>query len=346
MSELKGTRIVVRIRAWAMATAALVIVAGTTGQAQVVLSAEQFPSPSEADRLLLEDAIDVHAHLDPDSFGPHSAQAARALDSIDMARRAKAAGMRGFVIKHHYDETAGIAYLTSKEVPGVEAFGQLGLNLTAGGLNPAAVHHFAEIKGGHGRIVAMPTWDSEHNIRHSRNPDKPFVPVSRDGELLPETRAVIDAVAAARVRDSGARLALSTGHLSPAEALMVIRYAKEQGVDQIIVTHAMGHPINMTIDQMKEAAALGAFIEFASAFVIGSRAEFTVQQYYDAIRAIGTDHVILSSDSGQMNRPMPDDAIAYVAGQLRTKGLTDAELRQIMIDNPARLLGLTQSSGR
>ena len=250
--------------------------------------------------------------------------------------------MRGFVVKHHYDETAGIAYLTSKQVSGVEVYGQMGLNLTVGGLNPAAVHHFAEIKGGRARIVAMPTWDSENNIKHSANPSKPFVPVSRNGELLPEAKAVIAAIAAAKVRDSGARLALSTGHLSPAEALMVVREAKKQGVAQIVVTHAMGHPINMSIDQMQEAAKLGALIEFVGAFTVGARAEFTMQQYYDAMRAVGIDHVILSSDSGQMNRPMPDDMIAYVAGQLRAKGMTTAELRKIMVENPARLLGITQ----
>jgi len=328
-----------------MATAGLLIVAGAAVQAQVVIPAEKLAVPSATDRLLLKDAIDIHAHLDPDSFGPHSAQASRSLDSIDMAQRAKAVGMRGFVIKHHYDETAGIAYLTARQVPGVEVFGQLGLNLTVGGLNPAAVYHFAEIKGGHARIVAMPTWDSENNIKHAQNPNKPFVAVSRNGELLPETKAVIAAVAAAKVRDSGARLALSTGHLSPAEVLMVIRNAKEQGVEQIVVTHAMGHPVNMTIDQMKEAARMGALIEFCGGFVIGSRAEFTMQQYYDAIRAVGPDHVILSSDSGQMNRPMPDDVMAYVAGQLRAKGMTPAELRKMMVENPARLLGIPQPSG-
>ena len=328
--------------ALAMAATGLIIVAGAAVNAQVVIPAEEFPRPSAADQLLLRDAIDIHAHLDPDSFGPHSAQAARALDSVDMAERAKRVGMRGFVIKHHYDETAGIAYLTSKQVPEVEAYGQLGLNFPAGGLNPAAVHHFAEIKGGRGRIVAMPTWDSENNIKHSRTPDRPFVAVTRDGELLPEAKAVIAAVAAAKVRDSDARLALSTGHLAPDEALMVVREAKAQGVAQIVVTHAMGHPINMSIDQMKEAAGMGAYIEFVAAFTVGSRAEFTMQEYHDAIRAVGIDHVILSSDSGQMNRPMPDDLLAYVAGQLRAKGMTTAELRTMMVENPARLLGITQ----
>lgn len=308
--------------------------------AQVVIPPEELPSPSDADRALLKDAIDIHVHLDPDSFGPNSAQAARALDVIDMAQRAKQAGMSGFVIKQHYDQTAQLAEITTKVVPEIEVYGMLGLNLPVGGLNPDAVRHFAEVKGGRARIVSMPTWDSENNVRHSANPNRSFVPVSSNGQLLPEAVAVIQAVAEAKIRDSDAGLALSTGHLSAAEALLVIREAKKQGISRIIVTHAMGHPIDMTVPQMKEAAKLGAYLEFVGAFIIGTRAEFSAQEYFEAIRQIGADHVIISSDSGQLNRPYPDDTMAYVAGRLRDMGATEAELRKMMVENPRKLLGV------
>ncbi|HWL47247.1 MAG TPA: DUF6282 family protein [Sphingomonadaceae bacterium] len=298
------------------------------------------PPPSTADLRLLAHAIDIHAHLDPDSFGPHSVQAQRALDVIDMARKAKQAGMHGFVVKQHYDQTAGIAYLANKVVPGIEVFGQLCLNLTVGGLNPAAIYHFAEVKGGRARIVSMPTWDSQANVGASNNPDRPFVPVSRDGVLLPETKAAIAAVAAAKVRDSDASLALATGHILPAEALLVIREARRQGIERIVATHAIGHPVNMTLDQMKEAANLGAYIEFVAGFLIGGRATFTVEQYRDAIRAIGSKHIILSSDGGQVGRATPEGLLAMAAGRLHDMGISEADLRTMMVDNPARLLGL------
>jgi predicted metal-dependent phosphotriesterase family hydrolase len=217
------------------------------------------------------------------------------------------------------------------------------MNLPVGGLNPAAVEHFAEVKGGRARIVSMPTWDSENNVRESKGPMRQFVAVSRDGELLPETRTLIAAIAAARDRDSGATLALATGHISAAEGLMVVREARRQGVTRIVVTHAAGPPVSMTLAQMKEAVSLGAYIEFVGGFVVGSRAVFTVQQYVDMIRALGADHVILSSDGGQINRPVPDDMIAIVAGQLKAKGLNLAELHKIMVENPAKLLGIPQS---
>jgi hypothetical protein len=316
-----------------------------TGAGHETAELGKLPPVTAADRTLLRDAIDIHTHLDPDSFGPHSVQARRALDVIEMAVRAKKAGMRGFVIKQHYDQTAQLAYLASKAVPGVEVFGQLCLNHTVGGLNPAAVHHFGEVQGGRARIVSMPTWDSETNVR-SRGQDRPFVRVSRNGELLPETKAVIAAIATAKIRDSEVKLALATGHVRPAEALMVIREAKRQGIERIFVTHAIGHPIDMAIAQMQEAVGLGAKIEFVAGFLIGRRASFTFDQYASAIRTLGPDNVILSSDGGQLGQVMPDDMIAMVAGLLRKRGFTAAEVRRMTVDNPAALLGLPPAPAR
>src|SRR5690606_5338149 len=211
------------------------------------------------------------------------------------------------------------------------------------GLNPAAIYHFGEVKGGRARIVSMPTWDSENYVRSSPNPDRAFVPVSSNGQLLPATKAAITAIASAKIRDSDAQLALATGHVSADEALMVVREAKRQGIERIVVTHAIGHPIDMTMSQMKEAVGLGAYIEFVAGFLVGERASFTVQQYHDAIRSLGPANVILSSDGGQLGRrDMPDELIALVAGQLRAKGFTAAELHQMMVENPAALLGLPQ----
>jgi len=36
---------------------------------------------------------------------------------------AKSRGMRGMVLKNHYEPTASLAYVVRKEVPGIEVFG-------------------------------------------------------------------------------------------------------------------------------------------------------------------------------------------------------------------------------
>jgi len=325
------------------ATAAAILFATTAmpASAQNRAWGDEIPVPSEDERTLLKDAIDIHAHLDPDTAGPHSVQAARRLDVVDMANRAKTAGMRGFVIKQHDDQTAALAYLTRKAVSGVEVFGMLCLNLAEGGLRPETVYHFTEVKGGLARLVSMPTWDAENDVVNSRNPARPSVALSRDGELLPETKAVIAAVAAARSRDIEAGLALATGHASAQEALMIIREARRQGIERIVVTHATGHPVDMTMEQMKEAVSLGALIEFSATFLFGRHSSADdIRDAYDAIRELGPEHVILSSDAGQMGNPYPDDMLAITAGKFREMGMTTAEIYTIMAENPAKLLGI------
>src|SRR5262245_31715991 len=162
----------------------------------------------------LKGAIDLHAHQDPDSNGPSYGQAARSIDAIDLYKRAKAAGMRGFVIKEHLDQSAGLAYYMRKLYPDFEFFGGMGSNFTTGPkVNPWAVTHMAEMKGGWGRIVWMPSWDSEwsshkvanyaaHATQLSKFFTPPFISVAKctsggafwasypkpcaNGELLPE----------------------------------------------------------------------------------------------------------------------------------------------------------------
>ena len=55
-----------------------------------------------------------------------SGQAARSIDALDLYTRAKASGMRGFVIKGHLDQTAGLAYYMRKLHPDFEIFGGMG----------------------------------------------------------------------------------------------------------------------------------------------------------------------------------------------------------------------------
>src|SRR6266571_904439 len=195
----------------------------------------------------LNGVVDIHAHSDPDSVP-------RSIDAIDAAKLARSRGIRGLVLKNHYEPTASLAYLVRKEVPGIELFGGIALNRTVGGVNPAAVERMPRVKGGWGRVVWMPTFDAENQVRFSKE-NRPFVSVSKNGQLLPEVKEVLALIAKYK-------LTLATGHSTPQENLMLIRAAKEAGVSRIVVTHAMLAPVKMNVDQMKQAAALGAYIEF------------------------------------------------------------------------------------
>ena len=276
----------------------------------------------------LAGVIDIHVHCAPDSTP-------RSIDAIDLARLAAKRGMRGLVLKNHYQPTASLAYIVRKEVPGIEVFGGVDLNLSVGGMNPFAVEHMAATTGGYGRVVWMSTFDSEAQVRYSKQ-DRPFVRVAQNGQLLPETRQVIAVIAK---HD----LVMATGHTSAEEALMLIREARAQGVKHMVVTHAMLQPIHMSDAQMVEAAKMGAYIEFVYNGLIGSYKESTFQDYARAIRSVGVEHCILSSDMGQPGNPLHPDGLIALFDGLKKEGITQAEIDRMAKENPARLLGLLGS---
>jgi hypothetical protein len=279
---------------------------------------------SDADRLL-RGAIDIHVHSDPDNVP-------RSLDGLEAARQARSKGMRAIVLKNHYDPTAGLAFLARKEAPGLEVFGGIDLNLTVGGMNPAAVEHLAQVAGGWGRIVWMSTFDAENQVRYSKE-NRPFVTVARNGALLPETVAVIAAIAKHR-------LVLATGHVSPAEALLLVREGRRQGIEHLVVTHAMNPPVLMQIPQMQEAARLGAFIEFVGGSLTTADAASRVERMADAIRRVDPALCIVSSDLGQKGNALPTDGFAAFLLALRAQGLSDSDIDRMAKQNPARLLAL------
>jgi len=273
----------------------------------------------------LPGVIDIHAHADPDSVP-------RSIDAIDLAKLAKSRGMRGLVLKNHYEPTASLAYIVRKEVPGIEIFGGIDLNRSVGGVNPAAIERMVMDKGGWGRVVWFPTFDAENQVRFSKE-TRPYVSVSRNGELLPEAKEVI-ALAAKH------HLLLETGHSSADEGLMIIAEANRQRVEHIVVTHAMLAPVHMTSAQMRQAARMGAMIEFVYNGLIGKGKEFDPSDYVSAIRAVSPASCILSSDMGQVGNPLHPDGLAAFFAALRGHGITQAEIDLMSKTNPARALGL------
>jgi len=273
----------------------------------------------------LRGAIDIHVHSDPD-------RVPRVLDAMEAVKQAKEAGLRGIVLKSHWDPTAGLAMLTRKYVPGIEVFGGIDLNLPVGGMNVDAVENMAQANGGWGRMVWMSTFDSEAGVMASKA-KRPFVRVSQNGELLPQTKAVIAAIAKHN-------LVLASGHTSAQEALLMFAEGKKAGVRGMVATHGMSSPTSLTIDQAKEAAALGAFVEFTGDTMIAPTSQARVDRMSGQIRALGVEHAIISSDLGKGGAEMPVAGLAAFMEALRKKGFTNQELDRMAKQNPATLLGL------
>jgi Family of unknown function (DUF6282) len=284
------------------------------------------PAMAQNNAISLKGAIDIHVHQDPDS-------APRAIDADDVARQAKAAGMRAVVLKNHWEDTASLAYMVRKMVPGVEVFGGITQDLAVGGINIEGVKHMADMKGGYGRIVWLPTFDAQNQVK-----DKgPEVKVSENGKLLPSVLALLDYIATRK------QLALETGHVSAAEALMVIREARARGIRHVVATHGMAGPTNLSVAQAQEAGRMGAYIEFVYGGTLEKGSTLTVEKYAEWIKAVGPEHCILSSDLGGARpypRPMPAQGMLDFMNALHKAGLSVADINQMSKTNPAVVLGL------
>ena len=287
------------------------------------------PKPSVDQKLtdpVLTGAIDLHAHHGPDAYD-------RQWDAFEVVKLAKDRGMRAVVLKNHWTETAGLAQLIRKYgEQGIEVFGSVTLDTPVGGVNPMAVRYMADVEGTWGRIVWMPTHDSEHEVDYYKETRAKAI-ASRNGKLIPEVFEVLDLI-------KERNLTLATGHLEPWEVLAVIAEAKKRGITKIIVTHPLLGPqfTELTLPQMQEAVKLGGAIEITAGALRNDGAAKT--RAIDVIKALGTQNVFVGSDSGLVGTPNHPDALAMAIKSLRAAGFSEQDLNRMFKETPARLIGL------
>ena len=191
------------------------------------------------------------------------------------------------------------------------------------------------VKGGWGRVVWMPTFDAENQVRYSTRRTGRSFRVSKNGELLPEVNEVLALIAKNK-------LTLETGHSSAEEGPACwSAQAKRAGVTSIVVTHAMMPPVGMNIEQMKQAAAHGRVhrvrLQRADRTEQGLRTSASTRRRF---APSGRSIAFLSSDLGQAGNPLHPDGLEAFFQALRGQGFSVAEIDRMAKTNPAKLLGL------
>lgn len=268
---------------------------------------------------------DFHQHSGPDIV-------TRKYDDIELAQRLIAADMKGCVIKAHHGDTSIRATLLAKQFPSLHIAGGVVLNYAMGGLNPRAVEVCA-LTGG--RIVWFPTMDSRsyQTFHQAKHPDMDLTRLiyllNEDGSVCRKALDVLDMAAAHH-------MIVATGHVSPEEGMAVISEGAARGL-QMLVTHADLPSNRYSTEQLLEAVSLGAIVEYSYFSLYNNRTP--LEYIVDQIRVIGTSHVILSTDFGQVVSPYPDEGMAMFAGALRDAGFSDEELLEMMRDNQERMMG-------
>jgi len=280
--------------------------------------------------------IDFHVHSDPDVFG-------RSMDDIDVAVLAKRKGMRALVFKNHVTMTADRAALVMKVVPGIEIYGGIVLNNAVGGINPAAVEWMHRMAGGRGKVVWLPTFDSDKHIKTLVDPQGSGIVVAPNGVVTPQVEEVLKIIA----REN---LVLATGHIHATEVIAVVKRAKELGVQNILITHGLTNIPGLSMEQARQVAQMGAFIEYCFLqSMTGPDAQHGWMKHWSKVSLkdlaqvvdeIGAKSLVLSSDLGQHGNMTHPDAMEDMITGLLKEGVSQADIDLMVKKNPARLLGL------
>ncbi|MEN3285666.1 MAG: hypothetical protein V7607_6806 [Solirubrobacteraceae bacterium] len=304
--------------------------------------AAEAPVPTDRGRELVRGSYDMHVHIAPDTVE-------RRIDDVGLAHRCRELGLAGFELKSHYTSTAERAAVVRGVVPEVEVFGAVTLNRAVGGMNPLAV----EIAAREGaRTVWLPTVDSlnemtgAHELAPGAKPPvwmrlqqelrdqgveiEPVRVVDDAGALLAETRAVLESVA----RHG---MVLATGHLSRDEIFAVVDAAVEAGIATIVITHPEFPAQDVGIGDQVELAAKGALLE--RCFTTPHTGKVTWERVFEAIRATGPEHSVLSTDLGQVFNPPVEDGLALMADHLLEAGFDEEEIRTMAVTNTRRWAG-------
>src|SRR2546427_65067 len=144
------------------------------------------------------------------------------------------------------------------------------------------------------------------------------------------------------------KLVLCTGHASPTEALAIVEAARDAGCDRVVVTHAEFDVVNMTTEQMRKAAAMGAKLEIdAMGPLMGPQAhlawmrhwrQVTYKESAAHIKEVGAQHFVLGTDLGQTGNPSQPDGYAMLVAGLMAEGITKDQLKTMGREGPGKLL--------
>jgi hypothetical protein len=285
---------------------------------------------------LLRGALDLHVHSGPSTMP-------RQLDHLQAAEEAAAAGMRGLLFKDHHYSVAPFIPLMERVLGdrGLAMFSGLVLNNSTGGFNPFVVD--AQLKMG-AKLIWMPTAQAANHIRSAHrkvrlasNVELKSSPalsvVDGYGNIVDEVKQILDMIAEFDA-------ILSSGHLHVWEIWRLFEEAKKRGVKRLLINHPM-YGLHFTYDDIRDLAAMGALVEQSAGMYVDSRFNvYSPQELKEHIVAAGVEHSSIGSDLGQVDNPTPVEGMRQAIKLCLALGFSEAEVRTMVADNPARLVGL------
>jgi hypothetical protein len=312
---------------------------------------------------LLVGAIDSHVHA-----GPVLRSNPGHLDPIQVAQLAKAAGLKTVVYYDVFGWASGTAWMVNRFMPDYFTYGGYLMNSSHDGMNPRAIRTALNLGEGC-RFISF----GSHCTHFSASNESTLI----DGKLVPFKDAYPDFARKELMRAIRIPLAdtvpveldeilsmiaehpevyLNTGHVSGPEVMRILDLAARYGIQKVLIAHPARQ--QLTLEQQKEAARRGAFLEgcavdFGSPSIphthyyverelmhMSSYVNGRAIPWMQGIRDVGPEHFVLATDYGVRALPNPIEGMRMMISMLLYFGFSVEEVRMMTATNPARMIGI------
>jgi hypothetical protein len=220
----------------------------------------------------------------------------------------------------------------------VKCFGGICLDYEIGGLNVIALETSAKMGA---KMVWMPTHSSLNSRANMRK--LPGASLEGDGfsitdsenKPVPEINKILSIV-------KKYNMILANGHISPRETFALVEAAQKMGITKLVITHGLwtNGMVRFTLDELKQLGQMGAYIENCYVGFLPTDFRNDPKPIVDAIKYIGAEHCIMSTDLGQYYNPSPAEGMRMFIALLLKYGISAAEIEFMAKKNPAKLLDL------
>jgi hypothetical protein len=129
------------------------------------------------------------------------------------------------------------------------------------------------------------------------------------------------------------------GHATHREIDAMAEQVEKLGIKKAVVDHPFSPFVDLDLDKMRQLNKAGVYMNFTYD-EISPLLGVDPAHMCKTIQALGTQYVTLSSDCGEPLFPNSVEGMRQICAYMRAFGLSDEEVRQISVDNPARIMGL------
>jgi len=294
---------------------------------------------------LIQSSYDLHYHIGPDIL-PRK-------HTVDELIKSEQGKIKGVALKSHSFPTIALINAV-EEQSNLTLIGSITLNYFMGGFNESAIYASSVMSKDHPIIVWFPTVHAENHLIHNKSEYEIPPEWVKDPGFKPRPKTELKAIkvtnwAGKLIRKAENSLdtmaenncVLATGHVSAKEAEKLAEEALDRGITPII-THPMQRDIAMPLEKQVELAAKGAYIEYCYIMYLDrdNPGDYPLKEQANAMKEIGPEQIVLSSDAGQVRNPGSSESLAEYVKLLEPHGLDEKDFRQMLVGNPGKILNI------